>query len=275
MPYQALATGPISFLDDNSAQQEIPLSDIYFDANGPNASKWLSLGTNSSNAALVNALLAQLAAQNLLTPGAQATPTPALAITATEAGATGNVIQVAISNVNTSAGTMSMLVTATEVYAALTTATIATALGTTAATANGLVYLQSNDNQPPAAVSNQPLGAALAYTVPQAANAADTAFVLAATDAGDAADAANISISVAPDPLPATTFTLTASWNKTANDVTLAMLTTAATNPFSLLVTFNGPADGPLPAAGTVTLQGGAGATSSPAVAATANVLSS
>jgi hypothetical protein len=273
MPYQALATGPISFLDANSAQQEIPLSSIYFDANGPNASMWLSLGSNSNNGALVNALLAQLAAQNLLTPGTQTTPTPALAITATEPGATGNVIQVTISNVSASAGTMSMLVTATEVYPGLTTATIADALGTTVATANGLVYLQSNNNQPPAAVNNQSLGAALTYTVLQAANATDTAFVVAATDAGDAADAANISISVAPDPLPATTFTLTASWNKAVNDVTLSMLKTA--NPFALLVTFTVPADGPLPGPGTVTLQGGAGATSSPPVAAAASVLSS
>jgi hypothetical protein len=273
MPYQALATGPISFLDANSAQREIPLSSIYFDANGPNASIWLDVGSNSSNTALVNALLAQLAAQNLLTPGTQTTPIPALAITATEPGATGNVIQVTISNVSTSTGTMSMLVTATEVYPGLTTATIADALGTSTATANGLVYLQSNDNQPPAAVNNQPLGAALTYTVMQAANAADPAFVLAATDTTDAADAANISITVAPDPLPATTFTLTVSWSKAVNDVTLSTLKTA--NPFGLLVTFNVPTDGPLPGPGTVTLQGGAGATSSPAVAATASVLSS
>jgi hypothetical protein len=273
MPYQALATGPISFLDGNSAQQEIPLSDIYFDANGPNASQWLSLGTNSSNANLVNALLAQLAAQNLLTPGTQATPTPALTITANEAGTTGNVIQVTISNVSASAGTMTVGVTATEVYPGLTTANIADALGTSTATSNGLVYLQSNNDQPPAAVTNQMLGAALIYTVVQAANAADTAFVLAATDTTDAADAANISITVAPDPLPATTFTLTASWSKAVNDVTLSMLETA--NPFGLLVTFTGPVDGPLPAPGTVTLQGGAAATSSPAVAASASVLSS
>lgn len=273
MPYQALATGPISFLDGNAAQQEIPLSDIYFDANGPNASKWLSLGSNSTNAGLVNALLAQLAAQSLLTPGTQTTPTPALTIKATEPGTTGNVIQVTISNVSASAGTMTMRVAATEVYPGLTTATIADALGTSTATANGLVYLQSNDNQPPTAVNDQSLGAGLTYTVPQAANAADTAFVLAAADSGDAADAANISITVAPDPLPATSFTLTSSWNKTVNDLTLSMLQTA--NPFGLLVTFTGPADGPLPAPGTVTLQGGAAATSSPAVPAAASVLSS
>jgi hypothetical protein len=272
MAYQALATGPISFLDSNANQQEIPLSAIYFDSNGPNATSWPDY---SKNTALIQALLTQLAAQGLLTPGTQTIPTPALTVTATEAGVTGNVIQVTISNVSDTAGTLTMLVTATEVYSGLTTATIADALGTTAATANGLVYLQSNNNQPPAVVTNQALGASLIYAVPQAANSADTAFTVAATDTADAADAASISISVAPDPLPAATFTLTASWKKTQNDLTLATLTTAATNPFSLLVMFSGPANGPLPAPGTVTLQGGAGATSSPAIVAAASVLSS
>ena len=44
MAYQALATGPVSFLDSNSNQREIPLSAIYFDSNGPNASGWLQPG---------------------------------------------------------------------------------------------------------------------------------------------------------------------------------------------------------------------------------------
>jgi hypothetical protein len=275
MAYQALATGPVSFLDSNSNQREIPLSAIYFDSNGPNASGWLSLGGNSANATLVNALLAQLAAQNLLTPGTQTSPTPSLTITAAEAGGTGNVIQITISQVSASAGTVTMMVSATEVYPALTTETIATALGTSAATANGLVYLESNNDQPPAEFTGTTAAPALNCAVPEAANSANSAFTLAATNSADAADAANISIHVAPDPLPATTFTLTASWKKIQNNVTLAMLTTAATNPFALLVTFASPAGGPLPAPGTVTLQGGAGATSSPAKAASANVLSS
>lgn len=272
MPYQALATGPVSFLDANATQWEIPLSAIYFDADGPNATSWPNY---SKNPALIQALLAQLAAQGLLTKGIQATPTPTLTIVASEAGATGNVIQVTFSNISSTAGTMTVQVTATEVYRGLTTATIGDALGTSAATANGVVYLQSNNDQAPAAVTNQALGTTLAYSVPQAANSADTAFVLAATDTTDAADAASIAITVAPDPLPATTFSLTAAWQKTANNLTPAMLTTAATNPFALLVSFTGPADGPLPASGTVTLQGGAAASSSPAVAATATVLSS
>jgi hypothetical protein len=272
MAYQALATGPISFSDGNAAQHEIPLSAIYFDANGPNASLWPGYGSNTS---LINALLQQLAAQGLLTPGTQTVPTAALAITATQAGATGNVIAVTISNVLPAAGRMSVLVTATEVYPGLTTDTIAAALGTTQASGNGLVFLESNNNQAPAAVNNQIIGGGLTYTVPEAADAANTAFVLAATNSADAADAANISITIAPDPLPATTFTLTAGWSKPAPNVTLATLTNPATNPFAFLVTFTSPAGGSLPGPGTFLLQGGAAATSSPAIAATTNVLSS
>jgi hypothetical protein len=275
MAYQALATGPVSFLDSNSNQREIPLTAIYFDSNGPNATAWLNLGDNSANAPIVNALLAQLAAQGLLTPGTQTTPTPSLIITAAEPGVTGNVTQVTISNVSTSAGTMTVAVSATEVYPGLTTDTIANVLGTSAETASGLVYLESNEDQPPAEFTGNIAAPALNCAVPDAANLANPAFTLAAANTAAAADAASISIHVAPDPLPATTFTITASWTKTQNDVTLLMLTTKATNPFAQLVTFKGPVGGPLPAPGTVTLQGGVGATSSPAQAASANVLSS
>lgn len=276
MAYQALGTGPVSFLDANSKQQEIPLSTLYFDSNGPHTT-WPSYATSPApTQKLIDALLQQLSAQGLLTPGTQVTPTPALTITATEPGTTGNVIQVTISNVSATANTMTVAVSATEVYPGLTTATIGDALGTSAAAANGLVYLQSNNGQPPAAFTgNISAPPDLNCAVPEAADSTKTAFVLAAADSADSADAVNISINVAPDPTPATTFTLTASWKKTQNDVTLPMLTTAATNPFGLLVNFTGPTDGPLPAPGTVTLQGGANASSSPAVPASVNLLSS
>lgn len=275
MAYQALATGPISFLDANSNQQEIPLSSVYFDADGARTT-WPNYSTSPAQTQkVIDALLQQLSAQGLLTAGTQSTPTPALTITATQAGTAGNVIQVTISNVSTTANTMTVAVSATEVYTGLTTASLGDALGTSAATANGLVYQQSNNNQPPAAFTGNISAAPdLNCAIPEAADSTKTAFVVAATDAA-ATDAVNITVNVAPDAAPAATFALTASWKKTQNNVTLAMLTTAATNPFGMLVTFTGPADGPLPAPGTVTLQGGANATSSGAVPASVNVLSS
>jgi phage tail sheath gpL-like len=273
MDYQALATGPISFLDANSNQREIPLSAIYFDSNGPQTS-WSS-PDYAANAALIAQLLTQLYKQGLLTPGTQTTPTAALTVTATEAGTTGNVIQVTISNVSPTAGTMTVTVAATEIYPGLTTATLAAALGTSAATANGLVFLQSNNDQPPANYAqNTSAGPDFTYAVPEAADATKTAFTVAAVDSADTADAANISVTVVPDPAPATTFTLTANWTKTQNGVTLGTLT-GASNPFGLLVTFTSPAGGPLPAPGTITLQGGANASSTAAAPATATALSS
>ena len=270
MDYQALATGPISFLDGNANQQQIPLSAIYFDSNGPHTT-WPNYAANS---AIIDELLLQLSKQGLLTPGTETSPTAALTITATEAGTTGNVIQVSITNVSTTAGTMTVAVAATEIYPGLTTATIGAALGTTVPTANGLVYLQSNNDQLPAAftqsTSTEP---DFTYAVPEAVDNTKTAFTVAAVDSTDAADAANIAVTVAPDPSPATTFTLTASWTKTVNGVTLTTLTTPATNPFGLLVTFSSPAGAPLPGPGTVTLQGGANASSSLAAQATATVL--
>jgi len=156
----------------------------------------------------------------------------------------------------------------------LTTATLANALGTSVATANGLVYLQSPDPQQPGLYSqNTSVGPDFTYAVPEAPPAIGTAFTLAAVDSGGSADAANISVSVVPDPAPATTFTLTASWTKSVNNLTLATLT-AAPPPFGLLVTF-APGGGALPAPGTVTLQGGATASSTPAAPATATILSS
>jgi hypothetical protein len=273
MAYKALATGPVSFLDANSNQQEIPLSAISFGLDGPDASSWSNYAANS---ALIQQLLQQLVNQGFLTPDLQAAPSAALSVTATEAGTTGNVIQVTISNVSASANTMTVAVSATEVYPGLTTATIGNALGTSAATANGLVYLESNNDQPPANFTQSTSsGPGFTYAVPEAADSTKTAFTVAAVDSTDAADAANISVSVVPDPAPATTFTLSASWTKSQDNVTLATLTTAATNPFGLLVTFTTPSGGSLPAPGTVTLQGGATASSTPAAPATVTILSS
>ncbi|MGA8087118.1 MAG: hypothetical protein WCA10_07420 [Terracidiphilus sp.] len=272
MAYKALATGPVSFLDGNSNQQEIPLSAISFGLNGPDASSWSNYAANSG---LIQQLLQRLVTQGLLTPDTAASPSAALSITANTAGTTGNEIEVSISNVSASAGTMTVAVSATEVYPGLTTATLGNALGATAAAANGLVYLQSNNPQAPAKYSqNTSVGPDFTYAVPEAADATQTAFTLAAADSADAADAANISVSVVPDPDPAATFTITTSWTKSQDNVTLAMLTGAG-NPFAFLVTFTAPAGGALPAPGTVTLQGGATASSSAAASASATLISS
>jgi hypothetical protein len=100
-----------------------------------------------------------------------------------------------------------------------------------------------------------------------ASGVAGDAFTLAATDS--AYTGINIGITLDPS---GTTFTLTVSGTKSVDDVVVANLGT--TNPFSLLVKFTVPAKAPLPAPGSVTLTGGAAATSTPIEAATANVYS-
>src|SRR5271165_7516784 len=108
--YQALGTGPISFLDVNQNQQEIPLSAITFGPGGADASAWpLYL----ANKGVVDALVKQFVAQGLLLPGAQTTATPSLTITATEPGSPGNSIAVTFANPSSSAGTVDVTVSAT------------------------------------------------------------------------------------------------------------------------------------------------------------------
>jgi hypothetical protein len=275
--YQALGTGPVSFVDAHQKQQQIPLSAITFSAGDADASAWSLWSTISSgDQGIVKALLTQLVSQGLLTPGTQTAPTPSLTVTAAQPGTTGNVIVVTFAAPNPAAGTVNVTVSANEVYPGLTLATLSSALGTSAATANGLVFLQGAPNKDPASFSGAISGGPAFDCLVTAADGDPAgAFTLAATNTTNPTDASNIQIEVTPDPLPATTFTLTASWKKPVTGATLAVLETPATNPFAMLVTFAGPVGGPLPAAGTVTLQGGAAATSTPEEAATAKVFSS
>jgi len=272
--YQALGTGPISFVDANQKQQEIPLSAITFGPNGVDASAWPSYTANQT---VIDGLLKQMVAQGLLSAGTQNAAIPSLSITAAEPGKTGNATTVTFANPSKSAGTVDVTVTANEVYPGLTLANIGDALGTSAANANGLVYLEHNNNKPPKSFSgNISGGPNFDCLVPEVGGDPAGAFTLKAAASGlSDTDAEAIKITATPDPSPATTFTLQASWIKTVAGVTLATLENNATNPFAILVSFSGVPGGPLPAAGTVSLVGGAAASSSPAVAAKATVFSS
>jgi len=267
--YQALGAGPVSFVDENLNQQELPLSAVFFTANGLDASS--SPLNTAANQAVITALLQQMAAQGYLAPGSQPLSPPTLEFTAAQAGPMGNTISIVVSNPSPSLGTVDIEVTATEVYSDLAPGALAAALGTSAATATGLVYFVSGSGNMPAGGSKTiPAGFEVAFL--EAADATATAFTVAATNQSDAADAEKVTVAVAPaSGASPTTFDLTVSWSATATGVTLASLLT--TNPFAYVVTITGQS-GPLPAAGTVTLQGGAAASgSTPAVAASASLL--
>jgi hypothetical protein len=270
--YSATGTGPVSFVDGNQSQQEIPLSEVFFTPNGVDASSWPLF---SANATLVPALLAQLVAQGAISAGALPASPPSVTAIAAQAGTSGNSITISIASPSAATGTMTMTVTATEVYANLIPASLAGELGTSPATAGGLVYVSDpgTGGMPESFSGSISAGPAFDLAVPDASDNTKNAFTLTATNTSPAADAQLIQIKIVPDSSPTpTTFTMTASWTKTATGVTLASL--ANSNPFAYLVAFSGPS-GPLPAAGSITLKGGAAASGgNPAQQASASLLS-
>ncbi len=270
--FQALGVSPITFIDSNQSQQSIPLSAITFSGSVPSAAKWPKYASNSK---LIDALLSQLVTQGLLIQGTAAASAPSLTITANVPGTLGNTIAVTFANPNTTATppTIDVTVKATEIYPNLTLATLPAALGTSSATATGMIFLDGSVNSMPVAKSGA-IGADYSFLFPDAAADAAGAFKVTAVD--ETSDSADINVAVTiPAGAPAGTFTLTATYTHTATAQTVTALTTAATNPFSALVTFTAPANAPLPAPGTVTLMGGAAPSSSAAVSATATVFSS
>ncbi len=273
--YQALGTGPVSFVDSFYAQQELPLSQVFFTPNGVDAT---ASPLFAANGTLLPALLKQLAAQGLLTPGASpltAASTPAITITAVQPGPSGNEITVTFASPSTAAGTVDMTVTAKEVYPGLTPVSLAAALGDSTSSATGLVYVedQSPGQEMPAAGPAGTLSGSPTFNlaIPQQADPTQTAFTLAAANPTGDDDVQRITVFLAAD--SATNFTLTVSWARTAAGISLASLLTS--NPFAYLVTFMGQS-GPLPAAGTISLKGGLAATGDTApVAASTSVLAS
>ena len=266
--YQALGTGPVSFLDGHSNQIEIPLSEVFFTPNGVDASAWPLL--SSANQTFVAALLEQMISQGVIKASALPAAAPSMTVTAAQAGAMGDSITVEFTSPSPTAGTVTVTVATKQVYKGLTPATLGTVLGTSAGTASGLVYLSSDDTKVEMPEqSSGPVGATFALDVPQAADNTQTAFTLTAASQDPAADAATIQILIEPDTsaVPPTEFTLTVSWTKSAAAITLGSL--ASVNPFKYLVSFSGQS-GPLPVASKVALQGG-----TPAKAASATLLAS
>ncbi len=258
--YSVAGTGPVSFVDVNQNQLEIPLNEIFVTPNGVDASSWPHFGANST---LVPALLAQLVSQGAIAASTTPSTPPSMTATAAQTGTGGNSITISFASPSPAAGTVDITVTAKEVYKDLTPANIGTTLGSTAAGAEGLVYVSDpGTGEMPGTVTAAKIGAGPAFdlAVPEGADATKTAFTLAATSQDPAADAQLITIDIVPDAgAPPTTFTLTASWTKTQTAVSLSSLATAASNPFAYLVTFSGHS-GPLPAAGSITLKGGTSA---------------
>jgi hypothetical protein len=294
--YQALGTGPVSFVDSSQNQKEVPLNQIFFTPNGIDLSASPLL---TADGPVLYAMLQQMVAQGLIAPATTSLTSaslPSMIASAAVAGPSGNGITVAFSEPSATAGTVTIAVTATQVYAGLTPASLGATLGTTAAT-SGLVYVQEQnpaDTMPPDAGFKGSIteSAPTPLLVPDPGGDTEGAFTLAAaTNATPTGIAWSLQIAIAIDPVPTPpptpapppSFTVTVTWTgTTAAGVTLASLLT--TNPFLYFVTFSGQA-GPVPATSTITLAGGAAAIPAtttppitpavPATYATANVYAS
>lgn len=269
----ALGNAPISFVDGSGKQYSMPLSFITFATAGspPDLSSWPGWTGMPAEQAAITQWVSTLVAQNLVTP--QTVPAPALLFTlaAASPGVAGNDITVKFNAVNTD-GSLNVTVSTTQVYPNLTTSSVETVLGLTATggTAPGLAYVSAPFlTLPPNMAATQfaptPAGP-YGLTIPGTGNGA-----LTASNPSTSSDAAYITAAItASDPVNEV-FTLTLGWTNTVSSVTAANLGSA----FSYLLTVTlGPGTGTPAIPSSVTLVGGAAASSSPAVAASAPVLS-
>jgi hypothetical protein len=274
-----LGGSPVAFIDINGNQREIPLSQLYFDSHGINATSWAPY---YSFKPIVDPWLAFLVAQGMLVPGTRPAGKPALIIAAREAGAAGNAVSVTfanpIPNADLKAATVDLTVSARQSWSRLTAESLQKVLGTGPGTGSqpGLVFLAG----PAPAAGTIPVEG----TVPAAGKPAEfaipkqgdgTAFTLEAlfNSDDDAADAALLTVTVAQVDATRGSFSLIVNWTKSQQTASLDALLNK--NPFAFLVSFAAPSGGLIgpPNAGTIALQGGADSSPTGALIATATAL--
>src|SRR5690349_5991037 len=117
----ALGGSPVAFTDNNGAQREIPLTQLYFDDKGIQAGNWPSYAAYRS---IVDPWLSALVDQGLLQPAPAPTGRPALLLTAREDGAAGNAVSVSFAHPDASAATIDVAVSAQQNWLYLTAATL-------------------------------------------------------------------------------------------------------------------------------------------------------
>jgi hypothetical protein len=260
----ALGGSPVAFTDVNGNQREIPLSQLYFDSHGINATNWPPYYSNKS---IVDPWLAYLVAQGMLVPGTQPAGKPALIIAAREAGAAGNAVSVTFANpmpnVDPKAAMVDVTVSARQSWSWLTAESLESVLGAGPGTGSqpGLVFLAGPAPAAGTIPSEGTVSAASTpaeFAMPKQGNG--TAFTLEAlfnSDA-DAAAAALLTVTVANVDATRGSFSLIVDWSQSQKAVSLDDLLNK--NPFAFLVSFAAPSGGLIgpPNAGAIALQGGA-----------------
>ncbi len=269
----ALFNGPIDFTDLASGKQiSLPLSSVFFDGSSVKAEGDVYV----AHKAAADAWLAYLAGTGLLAADKSPPAVPAMVITAKDAGASGNFIQMTFKNfvpdadpANTKFDTV---VSEVDTYTELKPATIQDTLGAAAGAGKqpGLVFVPGGAvTDMPAAVPETSMSGDPA-TLPIPKNSGPgNAFTLQAKAAG--ADGALTKITIKDVNIAASTFTLIASWTKPKTSIKASQIQ----SNFAYEIVVAPPSGGTLapPAPGTVALSGGSDALARPAAKASANLV--
>jgi len=274
---QVTGNGPLEFTNANGRQISIPLSALYFDSSGTLQvdSTWATASGLKPNAGV----LGYVQSEGLITPAPAPPPFAAMIIKSADQGTGGNNIQVAISDISPATDptqtTFSITVTETDVYEGLTAGTIESTLGSSTVsgsslvpvktgTSPGLVQVESgtvDTNGFPNSTNGSLTGNPAELAVDGEGSPA-VVFTLLAKKSG--ADGATTQVDISPDTgsPPASsnpTFTLTATWSKMVNDVTLGTLASTIQSELGYEITVSLPGSGAfsVPAAAQSTLGGG------------------
>jgi hypothetical protein len=258
----ALAADPVGFTNPSDGKQIfVPASLIYFEDGAAKFTPPAGMSSGVSDA--IGQWLTALAKAGILTPDTQAPPVPAMVITAKDAGAAGNTIVIAISNVrpkptDASKTIFDATVSETNTHEGLTPATLKATAGTAAGGGEkpGLVFVSSSG------APVQPKDGAYALTGDPAkadvlkADGTAGGFELTAKAAGPDGALTEATVSDAADPDAPGSFTLTVVWEKSAAGIEASELQTQ----FAYEITVAAPPGGTLaaPAAGAYILSGGA-----------------
>jgi hypothetical protein len=252
------------------------LTSLYFDDQGNiKADQWPEYVNGPSGfKASVDNWLGYLVKQSLVTPGKIPAAKPAFQIEAKDPGSTGNFITVEFKNItpdpkvpgNT---TVDVTVTETDTYPLLTPDTLEKVIGKTSGGGSrpGLVFLATPTPILPAVGGGDLKSAGVGKPF-----VFDFAGAFTVQAKHDDPDAGLTNVQVTAVDTGAKTFTLTATWKKPAVAVKLSDLGTTFAYELTVTPPKGGFADPP--AAGTVTLTGGADPVSVSAVKAQATVTS-
>jgi len=272
----AISAGPVSLMDEGK-HYSIPLSALYFDANGKlKADRWPLYATLATP---VDLFLGQLSTSGAVVAGPEPAAKPAFLVSASAPGSTGNAITLLIENVTADTttpadSTADITVSETDTYNGLTPDSLTEVIGESAGAGSkpGLVFVSSASPELPKAgsytlASANPGTDPATIDIPKESGAGD-AFTLEARS--NAEDGTLTKIEIKDVDATEATFNMEVSWSKNETVVKVSEFAAA----FAYVVTITAPDGGyRAPAPGLIALTGGADAQATPAAKASATAV--